>query len=399
MKNINIPIIKLKPGREHSLLRKHPWVFSGAIEQIGGNPSSGDLVQVISTEHQVIGWGSFSPVSQIRVRMWSFDEESMPNEELIYNRINSAISLRKSLPDFKQTNALRLIHAESDLLPGIIADKFDDVVIVHLHTAGSYFFREAIHKALLELTQCQTLIENSSDEILKLEGLTPFQKAIGKKVIDPLIIQEHGIYYVIDYYEGQKTGFYLDQRQNRLAIRKYAENKKVLDAFSYSGGFSLNALAAYAVSVTSVDSSRSALDLLQRNIEKNEYANQNHTSVEANVFEYLRKLRDRNDQFDLIVLDPPKLAPTKAQAEKAARAYKDLQLMALKLLSADGILMTFSCSGGVSMELFKKILMDAALDAKRDVQIIEQLHQAADHPINPHFPEGEYLKGLVCRVK
>jgi 23S rRNA (cytosine1962-C5)-methyltransferase len=369
------------------------------VDSIDGTPGAGEVVQVLTANHQIVGWGAFSPVSQIKVRMWSFEEDEFPNKELISSRILSAVEMRKSLPDTKQTNALRLVHSESDYLPGTIVDQFGDMVILQLHTTGAYHFRETIHHSIMEITGCKTLIENSSDDILKLEGLLPFHKIIGETVRVPFIIEEHGIRYFIDTTEGQKTGFYLDQRQNRLAIRKYANGKRVLDAFSYSGGFSMNAFTGSAYSVTSVDSSASALDLLQKNIEENQYSNHNHSRVQANVFDYLRKMRDRNEQYDLIVLDPPKLAPTRAQAEKAARAYKDLQLMALKSLLPEGILMTFSCSGGVTMDLFKKILMDAALDAKREVQIVEQLHQSADHPINPNFPEGEYLKGLVCVVK
>lgn len=393
------PKVILKPGRERSLLRKHPWIYSGAIERIDGTPGSGEIIQVLTANHQIIGWGAYSPVSQIKVRMWSFEEDIFPNEEFIYSRILSAVEMRKSLPDVTQTNALRLVHSESDYLPGIIVDKFGDTIILQLHTTGAYYFRNTLHRSILEITGCKTLIENSSDDILKLEGLLPFHGMVGEPARDPLQIEEHGIRYFIDYSEGQKTGFYLDQRQNRLSIRKYASGKRVLDAFSYSGGFTMNAFAGSATTVTSVDSSASALDLLQKNMEENGYSNQQHFQIQANVFDYLRKMRDRNEQYDLIVLDPPKLAPTRAQAEKAARAYKDLQLMALKSLSSEGIMLTFSCSGGVTMELFKKILMDAALDAKREVQIIEQLHQSADHPINLNFPEGEYLKGLVCKVK
>lgn len=395
----NYSKVILKPGRERSLLRKHPWIFSGAVDSIDGAPGAGEIVQVLTANHQIVGWGAYSPVSQIKVRMWSFEEDIVPNEELIYTRILSAVEMRKSLPDAKQTNALRLVHSESDYLPGIIVDQFGDTVILQLHTTGAYYFRETLHRCIMEITECKTLFENSSDDILKLEGLLPFHKIVGETVRNPFIIEEHGIRYFIDTSEGQKTGFYLDQRQNRLAIRKYANGKRVLDAFSYSGGFSINAFAGSADSVTSVDSSANALDLLLKNIEENQYSNQKHSRVQANVFDYLRKMRDRNEQYDLIVLDPPKLAPTRAQAEKAARAYKDLQLMALKSLLPEGVLMTFSCSGGVTMDLFKKVLMDAALDAKREVQIIEQLHQSADHPINPNFPEGEYLKGLVCVVK
>lgn len=396
-KNYSKVILKL--GRERSLLRKHPWIFSGAVDSIDGAPGAGEIVQVLTANHQIVGWGAYSPVSQIKVRMWSFEEDIVPNEELIYTRILSAVEMRKSLPDAKQTNALRLVHSESDYLPGIIVDQFGDTVILQLHTTGAYYFRETLYRCIMEITECKTLFENSSDDILKLEGLLPFHKIVGETVRNPFIIEEHGIRYFIDTSEGQKTGFYLDQRQNRLAIRKYANGKRVLDAFSYSGGFSINAFAGSADSVTSVDSSANALDLLLKNIEENQYSNQIHSRVQANVFDYLRKMRDRNEQYDLIVLDPPKLAPTRAQAEKAARAYKDLQLMALKSLLPEGVLMTFSCSGGVTMDLFKKVLMDAALDAKREVQIIEQLHQSADHPINPNFPEGEYLKGLVCVVK
>lgn len=398
MPNSKFAQIILRPGREQSLLRKHPWVFSGAIDTVEGNPQTGESVLLRSAKGAVLGWGAYSPASQIRVRMWSFQEDQIPNDEMLHSRIASAVEMRKRLPDARQTDALRLIHSESDQLPGIIADSFGEVVVLHLHTAGAYHWRDVIHSAIRDVTHCRTLLEVSEDEVLKLEGLTPFHDQEGDAVSNPFLISEHGLKYQIDLSEGQKTGFYLDQRQNRLAIRKYSSGGKVLDAFSYSGGFSMNALMGMASSIDAIDSSAAALQLLKSNLDLNGFGEKKQSQIQANVFEHLRKLRDQNARYNLIVLDPPKLAPTRAQAEKAARAYKDLQILALKLLDSRGILMTFSCSGGVDMSLFKKILMDASLDANRQVQIIEQLHQAADHPVQPCFPEGEYLKGLVCVV-
>jgi 23S rRNA (cytosine1962-C5)-methyltransferase len=353
----------------------------------------------MDSNQNILGYGAYSPVSQIRVRMWSFGKDAPEVEILMSDRIRQAVDLRHRLTSPIHSDALRLIHSESDLLPGIIADLYGEVVVVQLMTAGAYHWRDVILRSIAQITGCRCLIERSDAETLGLEGLQPVIQTVFGEIPEAFWMEEHGLRFRINPFSGQKTGFYMDQRENRLRIRSYAAGKRVLDCFSYSGGFSLNALVAGAESVELVDSSEQALDLSRQNLEANNLDMSKATFTGESVFTYLRKLRDRGSSFDLIVLDPPKLAPTQAQVEKAARAYKDINLLAMKLLSENGILFTFSCSGGLGMDLFKKIIADAALDAGRSVRVLEQLHQSFDHPVLSTFPEGEYLKGLICSVK
>jgi 23S rRNA (cytosine1962-C5)-methyltransferase len=312
--------------------------------------------------------------------------------------VRRAVTQRKALSPGFHSNAYRIIHSESDWLPGIIADQYGDTVVTQLLTTGAYFWRKSILAVVAEESGCKNLVERSDADVLALEGLNPVVQTYRGEIPEQLWIEEHGLRYLVQPGSGQKTGFYMDQRDNRYKIRQYAAGKRVLDCFSYSGGFAMNALSAGADQVELVDSSEQALENAQRNLTENEYPSERYTLTCENAFTYLRKLRDKRASFDLIVLDPPKLAPTHAQVERAARAYKDINLLAMKLLSRGGILFTFSCSGGVGMDLFRKIISDSALDAGRDVQVLEQMHQAGDHPISAQFPEGEYLKGLVCIV-
>jgi len=394
-----IPTVTLKPNRERSLLRNHPWIFSGAIDHLSGDPTPGETVQVVDSNQHILGFGAYSPVSQIRVRMWSFGSNSPDVESLISTRVHHAVDLRQRFKSTIHSDAFRLIHSESDLLPGVIADQYGEVVVVQLLTAGAYRWRDVILHSIAQASACKCLIERSDADTLGLEGLQPVIQTKFGEIPEPCWMDEHGLRYRINMLSGQKTGFYVDQRENRLRVRSYASGRRVLDCFSYSGGFSLNALLAGAESVELVDSSEQALDLSRQNIKANNLDMNKAVFTGESVFTYLRKLRDRGSSFDLIVLDPPKLAPTQAQVEKAARAYKDINLLAMKLLSANGILFTFSCSGGLEMDLFKKIIADAALDAERSVRVLEQLHQSADHPVLSSFPEGEYLKGLICSVQ
>ena len=399
MESITIPTVLLKPNRERSLLRKHPWVFSGAIDRIDGQPGAGETIRVCDSRGNTLGFGAYSPISQIRIRMWSFETICPDIEGLIRLRVKQAASMRQSLTGLTSSNASRLIHAESDLLPGVIADMYGDVVVVQLSTAGAYYWRDIILDSIQQETQCACLLEKSDTDVLTLEGLEPVIHIVKGLLENDFWICEHGLDYFVKPLDGQKTGFYMDQRDNHLLIRSFSKGKRVLDCFSYSGAFALNAISGGAESVELIDSSESALELAKSNFDKNKLLSNAINFTCANVFDRLRKLRDRAAYFDLIVLDPPKLAPTHAQVERAARAYKDLNLLAFKLLNPNSILFTFSCSGGLSMDLFKKIVADAAYDAGKEVQFIHQMHQAADHPILTTFPEGEYLKGLVCTVK
>lgn len=387
--------IILKPGKERSLLRKHPWIFSGAIANTPEAISTGETVDVIAADGKFLGRGAYSPQSQIKVRIWTFDPKQDIDRIYFRQRIADSVSRRKNLVPAEHSNAVRLIHAESDGLPGVILDRFGSTAVVQILTAGARAWREMILDEIQNQLQPECLIEKSDADVLALEGIEPCIEVIAGSVPqNGLRIHENGLVYSLDPLDGQKTGFYLDQRNNRALVGRFCEGKKVLDCFSFSGGFSLNALAGGAQFVTSVDSSAPALDLLRKNLALNGLDAGRHESVEANVFDYLRGQRDRGSHYDLIILDPPKFAPTTAQVDRAARAYKDINLLALKMLNPGGMLFTFSCSGGVSLELFQKIVSDAALDAGRDLHITHILHQAEDHPVLGSFPEGTYLKGL-----
>ena len=389
----------LNAGREKSLLRRHPWIFSGGIRSADNNIASGSTVDLLSSDKQFLARASYSPTSQIRARVWTFDDEVV-DKEFFRKRIRKAIDTRYSLFDSSSTDSLRLIYAESDNLPGLIVDRYGDVLVMQCLTAGAEYWKETFADLLLEETGLAAIYERSDADVRELEGLEPKVGLLRGTLSNfkfPII--ENNLRYMIDFQSGHKTGFYLDQRINRLRVRELAKNKDVLDCFSYTGGFTLNALAGGAKSVLSVDSSADALELCKENVLVNNLPAEKHTVLEGDVFQLLRKVRDEARSFDMIILDPPKFAPTAAHAEKATRAYKDINLLAFKLLRPGGMLVTFSCSGGIDAGLFQKIVAGAALDAGVDAQIVEQLSQGADHPISLHFPEGAYLKGLVCLKK
>ena len=386
----------LKPGREKSLLRRHPWIFSGAIERVDGNPASGSTVNVLSPRGDFLARAAYSPTSQIRARAWTFADEPV-DADFFRRKIRAAIEMRRKLKVESQSNAYRLIYAESDGLPGLIVDGYGDVLILQSLTTGSEFWKETIADILLEETGLSTIYERSDADVRELEGLPSVTGLLrGTLPSMPVTIYENDLKFLVNFSEGHKTGFYLDQRTNRLRVRELAQGRDVLDCFCYTGGFTINALAGGAKSVLSVDSSADALSLVRENIKLNNLPLDRQTSLEGDVFQLLRKFRDENRAFDMIILDPPKFAPTVAQVEKAARGYKDINLLAFKLLRPGGLLVTFSCSGGVDASLFQRIVAGASLDAGVDAQIVEHLSQAWDHPVALHFPEGMYLKGLVC---
>ncbi len=391
--------IILKPGREKSLLRKHPWVFSGAIEKIIGNPQIGENVEVFSSKNIWLGRGAFSPQSQIRVRIWTFNESKNIDNTFFEKRIKSAVELRNLQFD-KNTNAYRIINSESDGLPGLILDKYSDYLVCQFLSAGSELWKTEIIEAIKNVISAKGIYERSDVDVRKKEGLEiRLGNLFGEEPPDFIEIFENGIKFFVDIKKGHKTGFYLDQRDNRQLIVEYSDNKKVLNCFSYSGGFSLYALRAGAESVTNIDSSSEALKLILKNIEINSLPIKKNINVEGDVFKLLRKYRDENNLFDLIILDPPKFIESKANVEKASRGYKDINMLAFKILNKGGILFTFSCSGLMDRELFQKIVSDAALDAGRNVKIIKWLTQSLDHPVASNFPEGLYLKGLICYVE
>jgi 23S rRNA (cytosine1962-C5)-methyltransferase len=389
--------LHLKPGREKSLLRRHPWVFSGAIDRVQGDPQGGATVAILGADGRWLATAAYSPRSQIRARVWSWTRETAIDATFFRHRIRAALALRR---DFATGagEASRLVHGEADGLPGVIADRYANIVVIQLTSAGAEHWRDAIVDALAAATGCAQVYERSDVEIRALEGLTPRSGALkGAPPAAPVEICEHDVRYLVDIVAGQKTGFYLDQRENRARIRGMARDIAVLNCFCYTGGFTFAALAGGAQSVLSVDSSGPALAIGRQIEALNGIESGRVEWLESDVFQTLRNLRDQGRRFGLIVLDPPKFAPTAAHAEKAARAYKDINLWALRLLEPNGYLATFSCSGGVGADLFQKIVAGAAQDAGVDTQIITRFHAAADHPVLLSFPEGEYLKGLLLR--
>ena len=395
--SVATPVLVLKPGREKSLLQRHPWLFSGAIDRVDGDPEPGATVMVASADGKFLAQAAFSPSSQIRARVWSFDAAEAIDAAFFRRRIERAAAARAPLQDAANTG-VRLVHGESDGLPGVIADRYGNVVVMQILSAGAEHWRTAIGEALEGVTGARCIYERSDADVRQLEGLAPRtgpQRGVLPRVTT---IFEGGLCYGVDVVTGQKTGFYLDQRDNRALVRRLAPGRRVLNAFCYTGGFTLAALAGGAQAVLSIDTAGDALGLARENVARNPSLDATRAEWrDANVFAELRALRDTGAQYDLIVLDPPKFAPTAAHAERASRAYKDINLWALKLLAPGGLLATFSCSGGIGAELFQKIVAGAAVDAKTDAAIVGRLGPSADHPVALAFPEGDYLKGLLLR--
>lgn len=388
--------VTLQAGREKSLRLKHPWVFSGAIAAVDGAPGSGETVALYGADGQFLATAAWSPTSAIRARVWSFDARQTIDHAFIAGRVHAAVSARGSMLDGANTGC-RLVHAESDGLPGVIADRYDGVVVVQLQSTGAEAWRKDIVMALIDATGCAIVYERSDAEVRALEGLPP-RTGIAAGVLPAHVnLLEDGLRFDVDVVAGQKTGFFLDQRDNRHRIRLLADGRAVLDCFCYTGGFTVAALAGGARSVVSIDSSADALNRARENVVLNGLDGTRCEWRDADVFAELRKLRDGAKSFDMIVLDPPKFAPTARHMAKAARAYKDINLLALKLLRPGGLLATFSCSGGISPELFQKIVAGAALDAAADAAIVGRFAPGADHPVALNFPEGDYLKGLLVR--
>jgi 23S rRNA (cytosine1962-C5)-methyltransferase len=386
----------INAGRDKSLLRRHPWIFSGAVKSVDTTVQSGDILRVQSVDGRFLAYAAYSAKSQIVARVLSFDEKGVIDEAFFRRRIRTAIAGRASLAT--STDAVRLIHAESDGLPGVVVDRYGDVAVLQLSTAGADPQRDLLARLLMEEAGVKTVYERSDADVRELEGLIPRNGLVsGEPLAAETVIEENGLRIAVDIANGHKTGFYLDQRENRAFTRSLANNADVLNCFCYTGTMSVSALAGGARSVLSIDSSGPALATAARNVALNDLDLSRAEWLEADVFQALRKLRDQAKSFDLIILDPPKFAPTAHHAEKAARAYKDINLLGLKLLRPGGHLMTFSCSGGISADLFQKIIAGAALDANVDAQMLRHLSPGIDHPVAMNFPEGEYLKGLLLR--
>jgi 23S rRNA (cytosine1962-C5)-methyltransferase len=391
--------ITLKPKRERSVLRRHPWIFSGAIQRVEGSPGPGETVQVRSADGAVLALGAYSPASQISVRVWSFDPQAEIGPAFFRSQLERAVQARADLLRREDLTALRLVYAESDGLPGLIVDRYAGFLVCQFLSAGAQHWKADIVAELSRLVPAAGLYERSDVESRQKEGLPPAAGVLcGDAPPRPLEIVEGPCRFLVDVVEGQKTGFYLDQRDNRARVAACAAGADVLNGFAYTGAFGIAALQGGAASATHVEASAAALELAHRNAELNGLDSARIESIPGDVFTVLRGFRDRGRQFSLVVLDPPKFADSAGHLMKAARAYKDINLLAVKLLKPGGLLFTFSCSGVLGAELFQKMVADAALDARRDVQLIRRLGQAADHPTLLSFPEGTYLKGLVCRV-
>ena len=391
--------VVLNPEREFSVLRRHPWIFSGAVAAVNGEPGPGETVRVVSSAGMVLGAGAYSPESQIRVRMWTFTADTHVDKDLVYCRVARAIGSRAVLLAEASTDAFRLINAEADGMPGVIVDKYRDWLVCQFTTAGAEYWKREIIEALMVYMPCRGIYERSEADVRKHEGLTDKAGLLsGEMPPERIEISEHGCRYLVDVRGGQKTGFYLDQRDNRKTVALYANGCEVLNAFSYTGGFGVAALKAGAQSVTHVDISESALQMARDNTSLNVCDLDCSEFIHGSVFDVLRKFRDQGRCFDMVVLDPPKFADSKGSLMKAARGYKDINLLGFKLLRPGGLLATFSCSGIMTPDLFRKVVSDAAVDAQRDVQLTAHMQQATDHPQGLCFPEGFYLKGMLCRV-
>jgi 23S rRNA (cytosine1962-C5)-methyltransferase len=390
--------VVLKPKRDYSLRRRHPWIFSGAVASEAGE--SGDLVEVVSAAGETLGFGWYSPASQIRVRMVSFGGDAAQAGD-VTSLVAAAVGRRAEFFANAGTNAMRLVNAESDSLPGVVADYYAGWVVCQFTSAGAEKRKAEIAAALMTFAPfCQGVAVRNDVDVRTKEGLSTepgFEVLAGGEPPELVEIAEGAAHFYVDVRKGHKTGFYLDQRDARAVVGPLGNNGDVLNCFSYTGGFGHCCRICGANNVTQVDVSRSALELAKKNEGLAHICDSNVEYVEADVFAYLRKCRDEGKKFDLIILDPPKFAETKTQLMKAYRGYKDINLLAMKLLKPNGTLATFSCSGAMTVETFDKMVQEASLDAGREFQIIARTRQGSDHPVALGFQEGLYLKGLILR--
>ncbi|HBL7234680.1 23S rRNA (cytosine(1962)-C(5))-methyltransferase RlmI [Serratia marcescens] len=391
--------LHLAKGREKSLLRRHPWVFSGAVQRVEGKAHSGETIDILDSQGKWLARGAYSPESQIRARVWTFQQDEEINTDFFIRRLQQAQSWRDWVAQRDGLDGYRLIAGESDGLPGITIDRFQNFLVLQLLSAGAEYQRPALLSALQHCYPECSIYDRSDVAVRKKEGLPLAQGSVfGDLPPELLPITEHGMKLLVDIQQGHKTGFYLDQRDSRLAARNYSAGRRVLNCFSYTGAFAVSALMGGCAQVISVDTSQAALDIAKQNVELNKLDLNKAEFVRDDVFQLLRNYRTQGEKFDLIIMDPPKFVENKNQLASACRGYKDINMLALQLLNPGGILLSFSCSGLMPTDLFQKILADAAVDAGRDVQFIEQFRQAADHPVIATYPEGLYLKGFACRV-
>lgn len=390
--------VVLNPEREKSLKRRHPWVFASAIATVKGKCRSGDTVDVLSANGDWLGRGAYSPESQIRVRIWTFNQSESVDNGFFLRRIEQALKLRNRLFADSDTNSFRLIASESDGLPGITIDVYNTVAVVQLLSAGAEKHRNKIVWALNKLLPALAVFERSDVDVRAKEGLEPVVQVLSGEPEKQVTITENGMNILVDIEQGHKTGFYLDQRDSRAAAARYAKDATVLNCFSYTGTFSCYALRGGAKHVTNVDVSEPALNLAKQHLEMNALDSSRCDMVNEDVFQVLRQYYEQKTQFDMVILDPPKFVDSKASLPRASRGYKDINMYGIHAVKPGGLLFTFSCSGLMPADLFQKIVADAALDAGRTIKIIERLTQATDHPVIGSYPEGYYLKGLICEV-
>lgn len=390
--------VRLKPGKEKTLKRRHPWLFSGAMKGPDINIANGATVNVVSSSGKILARGAYSPNSQIRIRVWTFNPAEDIDIKFFRYRIENAINLRnKFIPS--GYSAYRVVNAESDGLPGLIVDRYSDFLVCQFLSAGVEYFREVIISELQRIFSPAGIYERSDVDTRLKEGLKPRAGILaGVEPPELIRIEQASLKFLVDIRKGHKTGMYLDQHANRLVISKFAKNNEILNCFAYTGSFTLAALQGGASRVTNIESSAEAIALLDKQISLNGYIADNIDNNQGDVFEVLRQFRESGKQFDMVILDPPKFVSSEQQIKRGCRGYKDINMLAMQLLRKNGLLITFSCSGHVSSALFQKVVADAALDAQRSATIIEFLGHPVDHPVALNFPEGRYLKGLVCYV-
>jgi 23S rRNA (cytosine1962-C5)-methyltransferase len=391
--------VVLKKGREKSVLNRHPWIFSGAVDRVEGDPNHGDVVDVWDSRARFVARGIINQASQIVVRILTWDRDELIGEGFWRGRLERSISVRESLAADPLTDAYRLVHSEADGLPGLIVDRYGPWLVVQFLSLAAEANKATIIDHLADLTAPQGIFNRSDEAVREKEGLVPVAGPIwGELPPDLVEINENGFRFLVDIKMGQKTGFYLDQRENRKLASPYFRGAEVLNAFVYTGAFAVYAAAGGATRIINVDTSEDVLKLAERNMRRNGFGGREDVYAAADAFELLRTYRDYSWHFDVVILDPPKFAASKSGVEAALRGYKDINLLGMKLLQAGGYLITFSCSGAISPDLFQKVLFEAAVDAKRDVHIVQRLGQGVDHPVLLTFPESQYLKGFICRV-
>lgn len=396
----------LKKGKERSLLRRHPWVYDTAVQKLSGKPANGETVCVRNADKRFLAWAAYSEASTLRARCWSFDENEMINRDWIAAKIEKALAARAHL--FERTSAVRVIFGETDQLPGLVVDRYGDWFVTQFQAAGVEAWREDIADILMQQPGIKGIFDRSDAATRHREGLTERVETLrGQEPPQEIEVIEDGVRYGVDVRKGHKTGFYIDQRESRLLAqrlaaefkRRHGRGMRALNCFCYTGGFSLALLAGGAAEVVSVDSSEEALAMAARNAARNGFNDERAQWVQADVFEYLRRAREAGETFDLVILDPPKFASSHRHIDRAARAYKDINLNGLRLVAPGGDLLTFSCSGAMDVDLFQKVIAGAVIDSKREAWMVARLGAGCDHPLMMTCPEGEYLKGLQLTLR